>query len=51
MNWQVTVYRYGAIIAQWEIENRTEQEAEQEAMEDIQKEFPLSDDWTMEITT
>jgi len=43
-NWKVTAYdKDNNIIEQWVIENRTEHEAENEAMADL----PECDDWSM----
>lgn len=46
-DWKVRVYnKKGEVIERWKILDRTEHEAENEAMADIQK-MPEADDWTL----
>lgn len=49
--WVVKVYdEDDAVIAQWHIEDRTEREAEREAMADVEREYPGCD-WTLTAST
>lgn len=44
----MTVYGKGnAIVGEWTIEDRTESEAESEALADVERDFPDSLDWTL----
>jgi hypothetical protein len=45
--WQVRVYDGESLIDSWQIENRNEHEAANEAMADIGRDYPDSSDWTM----
>ena len=46
-DWLVRVYdKKERVIGHWTIKDRTEHEAEEEAVADL-KEFPNYDDWTM----
>ena len=46
-DWLVSVYdEEDAVVATWQIENRTEQEASDEAATDIEREYPDAD-WTL----
>lgn len=49
-NWRVRIYVEGSqnlVADSWVIENRTESEAESEAMADIGRAYPEDVDWTM----
>jgi hypothetical protein len=47
MDWKVTVYDEGEnIIAEWTIEDRTEQSAQKEAEAEVAR-TPNANDWTM----
>ena len=45
--WRVRVYVAEKMIQTWTIENRTEREAEREAMFEIERMDPTPDDWTL----
>jgi hypothetical protein len=49
MNWRVRLYdAKGNVLVSFTIENRTELEAEREAMSELKIFGALVDDWTME---
>lgn len=50
MNWTVTVWNKlsdKTPVATWNIENRSEHQAEREAMADVTRDYPDADCWTL----